>query len=107
MMNQEDVLPGKTLLRETKPKIVKQNESALLQKSKKINEKLIEQARRTIAKTREKGASTWLSVLPLEEFGFVLNKKDSERCPKTLVCLRIAWTPLPAHLWPAVQLIMH
>ena len=76
MMNQRDVLPDKIFVTETKSKIVRQNESALLQKLKKINEKLTEQAKRNVAEAREKGVSSWLSMLPLEEFGFVLNKGE-------------------------------
>ena len=37
---------------------------------------LTEQTRRAIAETREKGATSWLSMVPLEEFGFVLNKGE-------------------------------
>ena len=37
---------------------------------------LTEQTKRAIAETREKGATSWLSMLPLEEFGFVLNKGE-------------------------------
>ena len=75
-------MPDKTLLMETKSKIVKQTESALLQKSKEINQELAEQERRVTAESREKGVYSWYSVLPLEAFGFVLNKgelKDSLR----------------------------
>ena len=35
MMNQRDALPDKTLVKETKSKLVRQNQSTLLQKSKK------------------------------------------------------------------------
>ena len=37
---------------------------------------LTEQTRRAIAETREKGATSRISVLPLKEFGFVLNKGE-------------------------------
>ena len=40
-----------------KSKIVRQNESVLLQRSKNINEKLKEQDRRASTEMREKGAS--------------------------------------------------
>ena len=74
MMNQGDVLPA--VVTETKSKIVEQNKLALLQKSKNINEKLTERMRKATAEAKEKGASSWLSVLPLEEFGFALNKGE-------------------------------
>ena len=53
MMNQREVLPEKALVRETKYKIVRQNESTLLQKSKNIHEKLAEQTTRAIAEAEE------------------------------------------------------
>ena len=85
MMKQGHVLSDKTLVTETKSKIVRQNESALLQKSKN-NKKLTEQAKKTIEEAKEKVASSWPSVLPPEEFGFVLNKREFiYRCPKILV----------------------
>ena len=46
-------------------------------KSKTINkhQKMAKQPRRVIAEAKEEGASSWLSVLPLEEFGFVLKEE--------------------------------
>ena len=76
MMNQGHVISDKTFVTESKSKIVRQNELALLQKSKNIYEKLTEQTRKAIAETREIGASSRLSMLPLKEFGFVLNKGE-------------------------------
>ena len=32
--------------------------------------------RRTVVQAKEKGASSWLSVIPLEEHGFILNKGE-------------------------------
>ena len=63
MRNQWDVVFVKTFVMETKPKIVRQKESKLIQKCKNINEKLTKQARRTITEEREKSTSSWLSVL--------------------------------------------
>ena len=63
MRNQWDVVFVKTFVMETKPKIVRQKESTLIQKCKNINEKLTKQARRTITEEREKSTSSWLSVL--------------------------------------------
>ena len=74
MMNQGDVLPDKTLVTKTKSKTFRQNKSVLPQKSKSINKTLTEQDRRVIAKVREKDVYSSLSVLPLEAFGFDLNK---------------------------------
>ena len=76
MINQRDAVPDKILVTENESKIIKQNKLALLlQKSENIVEALTEQTRFVIG-AREKGASTWLSVLPLGEFGFHLNKGE-------------------------------
>ena len=64
MRNHWDVGFGKTFVMETKPKIVRQKESTLIQKcNKNINEKLTKQARRAITEERGKNISSWLSVL--------------------------------------------
>ena len=49
-------------------------------KSKTINkhQKMAKQPRRVIAEAKEEGASSWLSVLPLEEFGFVLKEESRD-----------------------------
>ena len=41
---------------------------------------------------REKGASTWLTVLPIEEHGFTLHKQAF----RDAISLRYGWTP--AHI---------
>ena len=74
MINQRDV--DKILMTKSKSKIIKPNESTFLQKPKNIDEALTEQTR-FVKGTREKGESTWLSILPLEEFGFHQNKGES------------------------------
>ena len=38
---------------------------------------------------REKGASTWLTVLPIEEHGFILHKQAF----RDAIALRYGWTP--------------
>ena len=43
----------------------------------------------------ERGASTWLTVIPLAKYGFGLNKQAF----RDAICLRYGWTPerLPSH----------
>ena len=45
--------------------------------------------------TEEKGASTWLNALPIQEHGFALHKGDF----RDAICLRYGWSPphLPNH----------
>ena len=44
--------------------------------------------------SQEKGASTWLSVLPLEEYGFALHKGAI----RDALALRYGWSPANAPL---------
>ena len=50
--------------------------------------------RRIVQLSSEKGASSWLSVLPIEEYGFALHKGAF----RDALCLRYGWLPsgLPA-----------
>ena len=45
--------------------------------------------------TQDKGASSWLNVLPIQEHGFALHKSDF----RDALALRYGWTPseLPSH----------
>ena len=43
--------------------------------------------------SQEKGASTWLSVLPLEEYGFALHKGAF----RDALALRYGWSPVIQH----------
>ena len=51
--------------------------------------------RRAIECCQEKGASSWLSSLPIEQYGFALHKTDFTDA----LCLRYGWIPshLPSH----------
>lgn len=71
-----DVLPNNTLVFETKSKIARQNKSTLTQKYKNLEKVSPEQMGRVITEARGKGASSWLSILPLEKFVFDLNKGE-------------------------------
>ena len=44
---------------------------------------------------QEKGVSSWLSAIPIEQYGFALNKTDFTDA----LCLRYGWIPsdLPSH----------
>ena len=51
--------------------------------------------RKAIECCQDKGASSWLSALPLEQYGFALHKNEFTDA----LCLRYGWTPphLPSH----------
>jgi hypothetical protein len=56
-------------------------------KAKIIRESLPATKQRTMDLLNEKGASSWLTVLPLKEYGFNLNKSEC----RDALCLRYNW----------------
>ena len=61
---------------ELKNGIIRQRETSLKQQVETLDEKLSSEMIKTITHTRDKGASNWLNVLPLEEEGYVLTKEE-------------------------------
>jgi hypothetical protein len=51
--------------------------------------KLPQHMKRNIIMAQEKGASSWLNVIPLKEHGFALHKGDF----RDVLCLRYDWSP--------------
>ena len=51
--------------------------------------------RQTIEHCKDKGVSSWLSAIPIEQYGFALHKNEFTDA----LCLRYGWTPphLPSH----------
>ena len=51
--------------------------------------------RQTIEHCQDKGVSSWLSAIPIEQYGFALHKNEFTDA----LCLRYGWTPphLPSH----------
>ena len=58
-------------------------------------DRLPDNLQRAMAATQEKGASSWLSTLPIQEHGFCLHKGAF----RDALCLRYGWCPqlLPSH----------
>ena len=55
---------------------LRQKSEALKQKSDLIDQSLSPGVLRNIQQAREQGASNWASALPLEKYGFALNKEE-------------------------------
>ena len=60
-----------------------------------VAEGLDEKSKRLLLCAQEKGASSWLSALPLKCFGYVVNKREF----RDAICLRYGWrvSDMPAH----------
>ena len=76
MVNQTDQLPNAADVKKAKSKVSSELNSIYERKSKEIDDSLPPNVLRSVIEAREKGASSWLSVLPLSEFGFDLNKGE-------------------------------
>ena len=63
--------------------------------AEELMEKLPNSMQRSLNLAADKGASTWLSTLPIEEHGFALHKSAF----RVALCLRYGWQPalLPSH----------
>ena len=66
-----------------------------LMTAKVLTDKLQSKMQRAMTASREKGASSWLSTLPIAEHGFALHKGAF----RDALCLRYGWRPprLPSH----------
>jgi hypothetical protein len=79
MLLQGNTLPDKTEIKEIKIAVKKQHLESSVAKVEDIEKNLPPTTLRAMQQSKEKGASSWLGVLPLEEYGFVspgLNKGE-------------------------------
>ena len=80
--------------RQAKADIIALRHRQLVCKQSELTPQLPASLRRIVSLSSEKGASSWLSVLPIEEHGFALHKGAF----RDALCLRYGWLPnsLPA-----------
>ena len=78
-----------------KKKIYLEREALLKSRYEQINPDFPDDLRFAVKLAQEKGASSWLNVLPIQEHGFSLHKSDF----RDALALRYGWTPLdlPSH----------
>ena len=65
-------------------------EGVFQQELEVLSAEMDDKAKRLVLAAREKGASSWLSALPLKKRGYVLNKQEF----RDALCLRYGW-PIP------------
>ena len=70
-----------------KAQIRQSNREHQARQAERVHALLPQQLRRQVNLIKEKGASTWLSVLPLDDHGFALHKGAF----KDAICLRYGW----------------
>ncbi len=73
--------------RRTKERAKRNKQTA--EKARTVLPRLDADVRRAAEQAAEKGASSWLTVLPLDRYGFALHKADF----RDALCLRYSWPP--------------
>ena len=70
-----------------KSELKKEKETLIKQEQANIANLLDEKGKRMLMAASEKGASSWLSALPLKSLGYTLNKQEF----RDAICLRYGW----------------
>ena len=68
-------------------KMKAEKEQSLTERLEEVKNSVDEKLKRSIELACEKGASAWLSALPLQAMGFVLNRQEF----RDAICLRYGW----------------
>ena len=74
-------------MNEKKNEMYKFKEERLKQEHEEISELLEGKKKKLFHAVKEKGASSWLSALPIQRLGYTLNKQEF----RDAVCLRYGW----------------
>lgn len=72
-----------------KNKVRLQRKAKLEQEAADVRVKIPQEMKRNVDMAQEKGASSWLTVIPVAEYGFALHKGDF----RDALCIRYNWTP--------------
>ena len=84
---QESYTASSNLSKSGKELIKNLKNSELQAKFNAIAERCGTSSKRALLAAREKGASSWLNTLPLQQYGYTLNKEEF----RDSVCLRYSW----------------
>jgi len=88
IVNQDRTYTASITLTNTRKELIKKKKNSIQQANyEDIVDRCSTSSKRAMAAAREKGASSWLSALPLQKFGYVLNKEEF----RDSVCLRYSW----------------
>ena len=84
---EEEYTASSSLTNSGKEMIKKSKNSKLQAKYDAIAERCGTSSKRALLAAREKGASSWLNSLPLQKYGYTLNKEEF----RDSICLRYSW----------------
>ena len=90
ILTQSSIIPARELMEERKREINAQRRAAAKSRIDRIDESLSLDLLQAVQQTRDKGASSWLNAIPIEEHGLPLNKQEF----RDSLCLRYN-LPLP------------
>ena len=90
IMPQSHENPGDAIVQTLVNEVRKEKDDGLKQKLEEVKNSLPQKARRAEDLSREKGTSSWLTVIPCKDMDFDLNKRDF----RDAIRLRYDW-PIP------------
>ena len=90
IVTQSSTIPARELMEERKRGINAKRRAAAKSRIDRTDESLTPDLLQAVQQTREKGASSWLNAIPIEEHGLALNKQEL----RDSLCLRYN-LPLP------------
>ena len=76
IVTQEEKLPNNEIVSEQIATIKRNTSNQLSEKVNRIESELLPDTKRAVLQTKEKGASSWLTVIPIQEHGFTLTKSE-------------------------------
>ncbi|CAH3174262.1 unnamed protein product [Porites lobata] len=76
IVTQRSTIPARQLMEERKREINAKRRAAIKSRIDKIDESLSPDLLQAVQQTRDKGASSWLNAIPIEEHGLALNRRS-------------------------------
>ena len=76
IVTQSSTIPARELMEERKREINAQRSATAKSRIDRIDELLSSDLLQAVQQTRDKGASSWLNAIPIEEHGLPLNKQE-------------------------------
>ena len=84
-----------------KSEVIASKRQAAEERATSVCDSLPSDMKRMISLLSEKGASSWLSALPVEEYGFALHMQGCFlRCSFLALCVAPFWVTCTLCLWP-------
>ena len=76
IVTRSPIIPARELMEERKREVNAKRRAAAKSRIERIDESLSPNLLQAVQQTRDKGASSWLNAIPIEEHGLALNKQE-------------------------------